>query len=236
MNIEDALFCNRDENSFTARLFEGSVFPQCYKEPEIFFPAFIRKINKGMQRCETYCEKENLSPVEIPETLKFKDGMLFAECVDLFAAANKMDKGVLANYKKAVAGFQEDKTEFDTIIVAEDNNNETVLLVFEVKCYSNLEHTELKRQQNNLNVLQHVFGFDYYHIALIAEDYLKHAKKIFQQIADDKLKNFSIISWKDLLGDDTETNYLKNQRFKGQSLKLSKTISKEVRSNPRSLI
>jgi hypothetical protein len=230
MKIEDALFLNRDENSFTARLFEGSIFPACYRELDasqrIFFPQFIQRINKGLQRCSSYSK---LLAANIPDSLEFKEGMLFVECIDLFAANQKAC---------------DDKTEFDAIIAAYDEvNQKNVLLVFEVKCFSDLNCSEIIRQQKRLEELTTIFenlpdnqGFEYYHIALIAEDNLKHATKLYAQLSDaysnKSINNFSIITWEDLLGDIPESDYLMRNRIKTISRSLSRTISGGVGSKP----
>jgi hypothetical protein len=226
MKIEEALFRNRDENSFTARLFEGYVFPKCYdekdKKSKTFFRDLIQRINNGTDRCEEFSK---LKPLNIPsDDLEFIDGMLFVECIDLFAA-NK--------------GKSKDKTEFDAIIIAKNKNDEKkILLIFEIKCYSDLTCKEIKRQQARLNALEKLYqDFNYFHIALISEDNLTHAGMVYQKIGTAvtkiQINNFAIISWKDILGDFTnggltDREYILQKRITPTSRLLPKKIPKKA--------
>jgi hypothetical protein len=240
MEIEKALFRNRDENSFTARLFEGYVFPECYNEKDTksktFFPDLIQRINNGIDRCggiikgKLECnELTEFQSSKIPIDLEFIDGMLFVECVDLFAALGK---------------GSEDKTEFDAIVVAKNNYDEKrILLVFEIKCFSDLQYEEIERQQDRLNELKKLYqDFDYFHVALISEDNLKNAKNIFlkfrDKITDKPIKNLSIISWQDILKDLPENKYILQERIKLSSRSLPKEISKygDISEPPRNLM
>lgn len=188
IDIQEAIFLNRDENSFTARLFEGILFPLFYKD-NIEFEKFVKILNVANSRSrEVILKKTNeniVSDIPLPNDLNFKQGMLFVECVDLFSACGKGSN---------------DKTEFDVVIVAENSHAKSFVIVIEVKCYSNMQIEEIKRQQKLLTDLMKEYDFsDFFHIALISEDNLKNAKSVFKKDRALLNKDIFVISWQDLL-------------------------------------
>jgi hypothetical protein len=120
----------------------------------------------------------------------------------------------------------DDKTEFDVFIVAENTLGKSVLLIIEVKCYSDLKINELIRQQYHLNRLQTLFYFEnFYYIVLIAEDNVKNAKGVFRKGIDNELKkDVFVISWQDLVKPYLSQN---PNRFSNECFTLSKKVNKE---------
>jgi hypothetical protein len=76
-NIEKALFYNRDENSFTARLFEGILFPKFYNRNDEFVD-FIKTINNANKRCRDIikqkAEENVVATFSIPIELNLREG------------------------------------------------------------------------------------------------------------------------------------------------------------------
>jgi len=224
-SIVEGIFRSRDENSFTARLFEGTIFPNCYKSRE-FYEQFCRNLSMWAGK---HGDKTQSCDLHELENTEFVDGMLFVECVDLYSFAGER---------------YPDKTEFDAIIIASEGSKKK-LIVFEVKCYDDLQAKELARQQYHLNALMPLYDYDqYFHIGLISKDNLENAKKIFNQINNsidfemcdekhnkrvetlsDGLKSFAIVTWQDIF----DASYLPATRFKSCSYRLPKTISNQCK-------
>jgi hypothetical protein len=201
MKIECAIHRNRDENSFTARMFEGSIFPFLLQNPGNA-RTFLHILNKGIVRCAQSITTANakVSPdtTKIPENLVYRDGMLFVELVDLYSACGK--------------GF-DDKTEFDVLMVFE-SGVKSHLIAIEVKCFQPLNKNELARQREHLETIKVKFNLDYTHIAIVAETYQNRMK--FKECYTPQL-----ITWLDLESfrqkkriQDTD---LVNHRTKSQS-------------------
>jgi hypothetical protein len=132
-----------------------------------------------------------------------------------------------------IPGFKEkidDKTEFDCMILGK-SGNKMHTIVFEVKCYSDLNFDELKRQQGHLIKLTDIYKrFDHFHhFGLISGANLKNAKDVFWK--NDNELQVSIITWADI------SHYLKPPRFVQADFELCKHInSNGKQSGPRKLI
>ena len=113
--------------------------------------------------------------------------MPFLENIDLYSyCINK-----IGCKKKKI-----DKTEFDYVIVAKDKSEKEILIVFEVKCFTDLRHEEIMRQNKWLEYYKSFCLFhDYYHIALISYENIERGTVPKREF---KTENFSIISWDDI--------------------------------------
>jgi hypothetical protein len=216
MKIEEILHRNRDENSFTARLFEGILFPNWKNNPKTF-AGFIDLINN--KSCEnlsfivnkgkkTFIKKSNL-----PITLEYMDSRLFMEHVDICAALEK-------DY--------EDKTEFDTFILSKDENNNIHAIIFEVKCYSDLNSEEIERQNKILyDYKEKKLFYEFHHFALISYDNLINQRVAFSKNID-LFNGLYLVTWEDLKG----FLFNVNERFSNADFILPKKISKNCELGP----
>jgi hypothetical protein len=210
ISIREILHSNRDENSFTARLFEGILFPKFYSDPSSF-KGFIEKVNESSINNLTYLNKRFdarfLEPKRVPVDLEFVDAMLFVECVDMFSACEM--------------GY-EDKTEFDCIIFGQSPDGQVYAIVIEVKAYSDLDPIELERQRKHLESLKNHLFDNFYHFILISYDNLKNAReKLFKTIINPP-NNVIILTW-----DDFKEYILPSNRFMETDFTLYKAIIKE---------
>lgn len=214
MENSNFLHWNRDENSFTARLFEGILFPKFKKSKEAF-NEFL-KLLEDKSNHNLYCIKNkfpstNITSWKNEKELSFKDGMLFLECVDMFSYIkhefiNEKGKENLEKISKYLPDKIPDKTEFDCVILCEDKDHREHLIVFEVKCYTDLNSKELNRQHNWLEIFKGTgLIHNYYHFGLIAYDNLKNAQGIFncKNFKDD---NLFILTWEDFRQYVTESD------------------------------
>lgn len=211
LDPREILHCNRDENSFTARLFEGILFPQFHSDPSAF-KGFLKKINESSIKNLEYLNQrfESSFPESkmVPEDLEFVDAMLFVECVDMFSALGK--------------GY-EDKTEFDCMIFGMTTDGKIYAIVIEIKAYADATGEEIRRQREHLEKLQELNLFDiYHHCILISYDNLLRARKsVFEEIINN-LSGNSILTWENF------REYLSHStRFIKTDFTLFKTIGKE---------
>ena len=186
--ISDIIHFNRDENSFTARFFERLI-PKFEKSNEEFnhFLSIIQKTavyNKGQLK------NNNLQPPSFSK-MKYLDSMPFLENIDLYSYCKNNDIQIEIDEESV------DKTEFDYVITAEDESREQIIIVFEVKCFSDLREEEIVRQNKLLEEYKKVRLFDeYFHIALIS-----HENFINGRVPQNSFQNancFSIITWDDI--------------------------------------
>jgi|WetSurMetagenome_2_1015567.scaffolds.fasta_scaffold09788_3 hypothetical protein len=206
---EDTLHYNRDENSFTARLFEGILFSTFYRDPASF-QQFVELVNESSKKNYSFIRNKFGIQFDEPEMinsdLNFADAMLFVECVDMFSISGK--------------GW-ENKTEFDCIILGRSLQGQNYAIVFEVKAYTDLNPGEILQQRRQLEELKgHLFD-KYYHVVLISYDNLIYAgEHVFKKINNSD-NQVSIITWEDL-----RTIVLPSNRFKEVDFKLYKSIEK----------
>ena len=181
-NITEAIHYNRDENSFTARLFERMA-KRFESEPN-YFREFIERI-KDSTKCNYKITWQNLL---------YCDSMLFLENYDLYSYCINQ----IGEENTNLQNIKVDKTEFDFVIVAKDGNKNDILIVFEVKCFSNLDKEEIERQNKWLEIYKNAKLFNnYYHIALISYENFNRGS-IIKQLGN--INNFSIITWEDIKG------------------------------------
>jgi len=162
---------NRDENSFTARLFESYLFPYWHNNKSEF-NSFVQALkvanfksqsilNNKFKRTDNQAYCKSISN----ESYSFVDGMLFLENLDIYAYCKANDIRV------GLSPQNIDKTEFDCVIVAETKDGCEVLFVFEIKCFSNFKKDEIIRQIQILNHFKHAGLFkEFYHFSIISEE------------------------------------------------------------------
>ena len=222
-HIESAIHHNRDENSFTARLFERLILK--FENDNNFFNTFIKTIKDRANHNKSFINNLTLTPPDYGN-LKYIDGMPFMENIDLYSYCKNNNLNI--DFKEEVI----DKTEFDYIIVAEDEKQQQIIIVFEVKCFSDLKNDEIIRQNNLLQKYQKAGLYNrFYHIALISHENLVNATVI--KIPYPNTLNFSIVTWDDV------KEYVDNTRIKREIefSKLHRTVSYDgKRSNQRKLI
>lgn len=229
-SIADAMNYNRDENSFTSRLFQGVLIPE-WQQDNTKFLDFLNFLQKVSGSNASKLKIEGWNSDHTINITQFISCTLFFELWDLFHYCKSKGHGFPDGYKP-------DKTELDAVIVCSDSSGKNHLLVFEVKCYSDLTIEELKRQQKHIDEYSRVLDFEYHHFVLISIDNLKNAKTIFlpekSTINKSKLHHpLYVITWDDI----DKKGYLKGTLFDRRSLKLYKTISSDGRGKqPRALI
>jgi hypothetical protein len=207
--IQEIIHSNRDENSFTARLFEGILFPRFY-ENQIKFTKFLEFLNQSSEANIEHLnnqKKLDLKTTNIPEDLRFIDAMLFVECVDLFSALGQP---------------WEDKTEFDCMIFGESKNKKLHAIVIEVKAYTDVNINEIERQRVRLKKLKKSeLFYDYHHFVLMSYDNFKNAgSKVLTTIIEEP-NNVKVLTWEDF-----KEILITSNRFNKTDLKLFKTIRK----------
>lgn len=135
---------NRDETSFIARIFENSLFPRWFREPESF-KSFLdllkRSSEANLEKVVTRFPRTNIKSWDFDEELKFVDGMICLDNVDIFGYYMHHHR----QYEDIII-TEVDKTEFDAVIVAEDSRGREHVIVFNVSCYSEIEYGEIMRQ------------------------------------------------------------------------------------------
>lgn len=218
MSFVKIIHNNRDENSFTARLFENILFPRWYANNDDFqeFVEILKtssKLNQEIIRKNPKFENTKIGSWEFRDKLYFLDGMLFLELYDVDAYCKK-NYGITIN--------NSDKTELDCVIICKDEDNNEHLIVFEVKCYTDLVREEIERQHARLRTfMQNNLFYDFHHFALISHDNLINANKIFR---GDYLKDIEnglyLVTW------DNIKRYLIPPRFSEVDLKLHKSINR----------
>jgi len=138
MSFREAIHRNRDENSFTSRLFEYSLFRSFSENNSIFekFTIMLKESskknrNKILQKFHSTSVKEWINN----EEFEYIDGMLFVEVYDLY---NYYKKNIGLFNQSYRSEKQLDKTEFDCVIICKDSREKEHLIVFEVKWMQNL--------------------------------------------------------------------------------------------------
>jgi len=211
MDIEEILHRNRDENSFTSRLFESYIIPHL-KENNENAKRFIISLKKGFKGCKDILDKkgENCAEtINIPEDFEYIDSMLFVEAIDLFSALGKC---------------AEDKTEFDAMVVYR-KETERFVLTFEVKCFQSLDEEELLRQKKRLEELTKIYEQEnkkvsFIHIILISEHLLNSKTNFFRLTKRNNNLKIALITWRDIKA------YIPQNRICDKDLSNYKTISK----------
>lgn len=225
------LYVNRDENSFTARLFEGILFPKLRnskKEFNAFLDFLVEytkenkktiKNNKKFSDSEITCWKNN------DNINKFDSGMLFLELWDIY---NLIDSS-----NTDIKPPKLDKTELDAVVLCKDKNNKQHLLVFEVKCYTDLKKDQIKKQKVWLEYYSKSFNIKFHHFVIIAYDNLINAKSIFDKNHLGKMNDLFVLTWDDFY----EGEYLTDEcLFPKECLNLHKRIGKKDNGSIRNLV
>jgi hypothetical protein len=206
--IEEALHYNRDENSFTARFFER-LFP-IFKSDKNIFHEFLKTVYKK-SHSNAVEHKINIKNIPDIQILKYSDSMLFLESHDFYSY-----------YKKEWVDYKSNRVEFDCVIVGNDSQNGKYLIVFEVKCFTDLKYLEIQKQNAILDYYKKLgIITDYAHLALISYENLIRGKNIKYLFKD--VNNFGVISWEDL------KEYFDDDRIKFD-VELTK-LSKKVKMN-----
>jgi hypothetical protein len=188
MSIHEIIHYNRDENSFTARFFERLLVK--FESDNSYFQHFIKSVFDFANDNKTYLKNDSFKSFP-PIELYYKDGMEFMENLDLYSYCIRNNK------KIALDESNIDKTEFDFVITAEDSNKKEIVIVFEVKCFQDLDIKEIQRQNELLAKYRKVEVYsDFYHIALISYENLIRGKSLKEKI--DNVENFSVITWNDM--------------------------------------
>lgn len=158
---------NRDENSYTARLFESYLFPYWHTHKKEF-STFVQSLKTADSKSQAALSKKfksNPQQYKLDDSYSFVDGMLFLENLDVYAYCQTNNKAVNLDSNTI------DKTEFDCVIVAEDNDQNEILFVFEIKCFTNLKKEEVDRQNKILKCFKRAGLYkEFYHFSLISEE------------------------------------------------------------------
>lgn len=195
---------NRDENSFTARFFERLIYQ--FEKTNSEFIRFINTVKEKANSNRIFLK--NYSLTEIPELkLKYEDGIEFLENIDLYSYCKSNGIEVEIDEENI------DKTEFDFVITAVNEDGKSVFLIFEIKCFSDLDRYEIERQNCFLQKYKGRIFYDFYHFALISYENFERGsipKETFNNTV-----NFSIISWEDVKCFLDEKRFIKNIEFGG---------------------
>ena len=242
MPHEFNLYVNRDENSFTARLFEGILFPQ-WRDSKEEFNKFLDFLVKYTEKNEGII-KRRFSDSEITGwnkkkcINKFDSGMLFLELWDINYLWFSQKESMLSEYENLAKEQKNikdildkpDKTELDAVILCKGKNVKQHLFVFEVKCYYDLNVKEIERQKKWMQLYSKLFGFEFHHFVIVAFDYLNNAKKMFDKNNLGKMDDLFVLTWDDF----DEEKYLTNKHlFPKDCLKLHKKIKKNHTASKR---
>ncbi len=228
IDFSEVIHHNRDENSFTARLFEYILFPLWFKEKEscvtASFDKFINILQDSSERNYNVIQNKypdtNIKTWKYKDQLFFKDAMLFLEVLDInhYCKTYKIEK---VNTEKS------DRTEFDCVVLCEDKNRNEHIIVFEVKCYTDLKCEEICRQNKILIKYDKILYDGFHHFALISYDNLHNAVKMFDGRHFMKCPNnhviqngLYIVTWDDF------KKYMKPPRFSDTDVKLYKKVSR----------
>ncbi len=118
--------------------------------------------------------------------------MIFLENFDIYAYCKNHDIKIELNENNI------DKTEFDFVIIAKTKDNQFIVIAFEVKCFTDLNYEEIKRQNKLLEIYKNAKLFsDYYHFALISYENNNNGD-IPKKTLDGKFHNYAIITWDDI--------------------------------------
>lgn len=241
MAFTDIINQNRNENSFTSRLFEGVLFPGWENNPQSFSIFSKMLVNSSKKNQQTIMKRLKANKKGFEETylkpwpntnLKFKTGMVFMELWDVYAAASEQltaSKFSYCNHKEI------DKTEIDAVVLCQDENYDEHLLAFELKCYTDLNFEGIKRQNYWLEFYRkNKIIANFHHFAIISYHNLKHAKTVFNKQSNRGITNgLYLITWDDLY----VNNYLPEPLFPNERLMLYKHIKKDgTRTRQRYLV
>jgi len=186
--ISSIIHYNRDENSFTARFFERLIIS--FEKNREKFTEFLSLIEKAAGENKETLGNEMLQPPSFG-ILYYEDSMPFLENVDLYSYCKR--SGIDIEIDKDSI----DKTEFDFVMTAVDDKKKSTIIVFEVKCFTDLKWSEINRQNDILKKYQAAGLYDnFYHIALISYENLVRGKVPRQAFPG--VKNFSIVTWEDV--------------------------------------
>ena len=221
--IQNIIHYNRDENSFTARFFE-SLVPK-FLSDNSYFQSFVDCIFNNANRNKIELRNESLGQFH-NVTLVYTDSMPFMENMDLYSFC-KLNKIPVKLNKQNI-----DKTEFDYVITAVNDEGEDVFIVFEVKCFSDLDKKEIERQNKLLKIYQGAGLYHrFYHFALISEENFTNGKVIRNKFMD--VDNLGIITWGNVGPFINYKRFRKEIEFEG----LHKTISRDgIGRNKRFLL
>jgi hypothetical protein len=223
--LNEIIHYNRDENSFTSRFFERLIIK--FENDQDYFQKFLAKISESYNVNKEIRDNIHFKKILFPD-LSYVDAMSFLENLDLYAYCKTH------NIKIDIDESNVDKTEFDFVITTKDNNEKEQMIVFEIKCFSNLEITEIVRQNELLLKYKNKICSEFYHVAIISNENLERAS-IFTKYGNEfeKLHNFTIISWGNLREYFKGNNRFKKIEFSG----LYTTVSKDgTGKNKRYLI
>jgi hypothetical protein len=222
MTIKEAIHRNRDENSFTSRLFEASLIPKISSSGEEL-KRFCETLNAASKRCKGIVDKQSNNKVvllNIPKGIKYVDSMLFLEATDWYAAYGKPAPN---------------RTEFDAVVILQDTSD-YIGLVFEVKCFQSIDPEEIERQHDILEKMEGIIAdheekeINFSHILLISEHLLTSERSILSQKTELN-STISIITWNDL------KCFIPENRISQKDLENYKTISNDgIGSNLWSLV
>ncbi|MCK9400944.1 MAG: hypothetical protein M0Q51_13260 [Bacteroidales bacterium] len=187
--ISTIIHYNRDENSFTARFFERLIIR--FENNKEDFNKFLYLIEEAATaNNKEVLKNKTLQPPSF-RNLQYEDSMPFLENVDLYSYCKR--SGIDIKIDKETI----DKTEFDFVMTAVDDKKKSTIIVFEVKCFTDLKWSEINRQNDILKKYQAAGLYDnFYHIALISYENLVRGKVPRQAFPG--VKNFSIVTWEDV--------------------------------------
>ena len=184
--IDKIIHYNRDENSFTARLFEKLVIKFEDSENDKTFKSFTKTLSHacGLKDKEKECA--------LLTELSYVDSMLFLENWDIYGYCKNHDIAIDLDENNI------DKTEFDFVIIGKTKDNKFILIAFEVKCFTDLKFKEIERQNKLLEIYKKANLFsDFFHFALISYENKKNGD-IPEETLNAKFHNYSIITWDDI--------------------------------------
>lgn len=225
MKFSEIIHYNRDENSFTARVFENYLIPLWSKTPETFQP-FLKMLSLESEHNHDLIQKR-LKHTFINKFDQrvgtFSDSMLFLEHFDIYGFCRK--NGIQIDIDQDNI----DKTEFDCVVVMEDEFNNEEILVFEVKCFTDLTIKEVERQNVLLQKYKAARLFnDFHHFAILSAENIQRGK-VFNNKTDKLENGLHVISWTGLVNyidhfipDPMFPRFIRDIEFN----KLYKTITK----------
>jgi hypothetical protein len=192
MKFSEIIHHNRDENSFTARVFESYLIPLWVKAPTTF-QSFLRMLALDSEHNYAFLQKRlGQAHVKVIDeiTANFSDSMLFLENLDIY--------GFCCNHNINLKIVPEkiDKTEFDCVVVAENESGNEDIFVFEVKCFTDLHVEEVKRQNQLLRKYQDAGLFNqFYHFAVLSTENIERGTVFKNPDLDELVNGIYVISW-----------------------------------------
>ena len=184
---------NRDENSFTARVFEALLLPLWANNP-LSFSRFIDVLKQDSNRNELLItnkfKKSGIKSFHSNDEIFYVDAMLFLENLDVHGFCKNNQQQIDLDENNI------DKTEFDCVVVAEDKNGDEYAFIFEVKCFTDLKVAEIKRQNEIFEIYKKSNLFkDFYHFAIISNENINRASIFDKKELDDLTNGLFIIDW-----------------------------------------